>query len=232
VNPQQRQPTLARARLAALFSAVALVACGGGGDSDTPPPVGVPSPPPAPAPAPVESAFATPVSATATSESGAIDKYSYAEKGGELTAGELTYDSGAVGYSVTLAAAQAYAGAAIRYYAPGNTGSAPRTTFDASGFSKLKISLASTTDATLTIKLQPNPLSGDGCTATATALVTGTMAELVIDLDDESFPLPGHCSAGTALDAVKTGLYAIDVINGATTAGQHALQVAGVTFVE
>jgi hypothetical protein len=177
-----------------------------------------------------DTAFATPVSTSATAESGAVTTYSFAETSGDLSAGSVSYAAGAVGFSATLAKQQGYAGAAIRYYAPDNTGAAPATPFDASGYSKLKIQLASSTDATLTVKLQPNPLSGDGCTATATAIVSATMAELVIDLDSASFPLPGYCSAGTTVDAVKAGLYAIDIVNGGASAGTHDLQVGSVKF--
>jgi hypothetical protein len=195
--------------------------------SPTPAPAPAPEPPPPP---PADTAFATPASAGATAESGEVSSYSFAEKAGDLTAGDTTYASGVVSFSTTLAATQGYAGAAIRYYAPANTGAAPQTPFDASDYSKLKIELASGTDATLSIKLQPNPLSADGCTATATAVVSSTMAELVIDLDSASFPLPSYCSAGTTVDAVKTGLYAIDVVNGAASAGTHDLRVGSVKF--
>lgn len=246
MNPQQRRSTVVPARLFALFAAAALTtACGGGGDAaapaatptpasvstPTPPP---PPPPPAPAPEPppppADTAFATPASASATAESGEIISYSYAATPGDLTAGDTTYASGVVSFSATLAAPQGYAGAALRYYAPSNTGAAPAAPFDASGYSKLKIELASSTDATLSIKLQPNPLSGDGCTATATAIVSATMAELVIDLDSASFPLPGYCTAGTGVEAVKAGLYAIDIVNGAASAGAHDLRVGSVKF--
>jgi hypothetical protein len=235
---QQQFSTRSSGMLAALFSAVMLAACGGGGDSPAPAPTPAstpvptpppPPPPPPPAPAPSDTAYATPTSATGTAESGTIDSYSFAEKGTQLTAGSLSYASGLVSFSTTLSAAQAYAGAAIRLYSPANTGGSPVTNFNASSFTKLKIQLRSSTDATLTIKLQPSPVSADGCTATAQAIVNSTTSELVIDLNDASFPLPDYCNGtGTKVGTVKAGLYAIDVVNAATTAGTHDLSVGTV----
>lgn len=229
-----------RSALAALFSAALLAACGGGGDSSTaaptpaPTPAAVPTPPPpppppAPAPAPADLAFATPTSATDTSEAGKIDTYTFAEHGAQLTPGTVSFASGEVSFGSTLAAAQAYAGTAVRLYAPGNTGSAPVAAFNGSSATKLKIKLRSSTDALLTIKLQPSPVAADGCTATAQAVVNSTTAELVIDLNETSFPLPDYCNGvGSKVASVKAGLYAVDVVNSATTAGAHDLSVGTV----
>lgn len=225
MNSQHTLSPKTRAALAALFSAVALAACGGG-DSTTEPP------PPPPPPAPVDTPFATPDSATTTAEAGAIETYSFAEKAGEQTTTDVVYDAGTVSAGSTLAGDQAYAGLGLRYYAPGNTVGGTATPFDATGFTKMKITLASTTDGTLNIKLQPNPVSADGCTATATALVSATATEVEINLDSTSFPLPSYCTSGTTVDAVKAGLYAIDIVNAGTTAGDHDMKVGAVAFVE
>jgi hypothetical protein len=76
------------------------------------------------------------------------------------------------------------------------------------------------------VKLQPSPLAGDGCTATADVVVDDALTEVVIDLDDESFPLPAYCNgSGTAVGSVKTGLFAIDVINPAVNAGAHEVSI-------
>lgn len=200
---------------AALFSAVMLTACGGGGDNP-------PAAAPAPAPAAIETAFATPLNATDTAEAGKIEAYAYAEKSNELTAGTPGFSVGAVNYSATLAGTQAYAGVAVRYYAPANTGSAPVTAFNASAFTQLKIQVRSSSDALLLIKLHPSTLAADGCTATASAVVSATLSEIVIDLNAASFPLPAYCNgSGSAIAAVKAGLYAVDVINTAVNAGTH-----------
>jgi len=219
--------------LAALFGAAALTACGGGGSStptpaaSAPPSAPVPAPPSGPSPGDV--AFATPASATDTKEAGKIDTYSFAEKGNQLTAGTVAYAAGEVDFSATLSASQAYAGTAIRAYAPGNTGAAPVAAFNASGFTKLKIQLKSTSDGVLSIKLQPSPVAGDGCTATAQAIVNSTLSELVIDLNDTMFPLPDYCNGtGSKVGTLKAGLYAIDVMNAATGAGSHDLGVGSV----
>lgn len=219
--------------LAALFSAVALAACGGGGSgspspaASAPPPAPVPAPPSGPSSADV--AFATPASATDTSEAGKIETYSFAEKGNQLVPGTVTYASSEVSFSASLSGDQAYAGTAIRVYAPGNTGAAPVSAFNASGFTKLKIQLKSSSDGVLSIKLQPSPVAADGCTATAQAIVNATQSELVIDLNDTMFPLPDYCNgAGSKVGSVKAGLFAIDVINSATSTGSHDLAVGTV----
>lgn len=223
--------------LTALFSAVALTACGGGGSStptpaaSAPPSAPVPAPVPAPPSGPSSSdvAFATPSSATDTSEAGKIETYSFAEKGNQLTAGTATFASGEVDFGASLSGDQAYAGTAIRVYAPGNTGAAPVTAFNASGFTKLKIQLKSSSDGVLSIKLQPSPVAGDGCTATAQAIVNSTLSELVIDLTDTMFALPDYCNGtGSKVGTVKAGLFAVDVINAATTTGSHNLSVGTV----
>jgi len=217
--------------LVTLFATVALTACGSGDDDDTvattPP---VTAPPPVGAPA-TDTAFATPVNATDTAEVGKIDLYAFAEKGNEQTVGAVSFANGAATLSTSLTGAQAFAGAALRLHAPNNTGVAPVTAFNASTYGKLHLQLKSTTDATLTIKLQPNPVAADGCTATAEALVSATQSEIVIDLNATRFPLPDYCNgAGTTLAAVQSGLFAVDVINSATTAGAHDLTVGRLSF--
>ncbi|KQV95188.1 hypothetical protein [Rhizobacter sp. Root1221] len=226
-----------QAGLLALFAAVALTACGSGDDETTPtatPPVSAPpaGTPPAPAPAPATSTpFATPMNSTDTSEVGKVETYAFAEKSNEQTLGAVSFAAGAVTFATSLTGAQAFAGAALRLYAPNNTGTAPITPFNASSFGKLRIELKSSTDATLTIKLQPNPVAADGCTATAQALVNSTQSEVVIDLDSTSFPLPEYCNgAGSAVAAVKAGVFSVDVINSAVSAGAHDLSVGRVSF--
>lgn len=218
--------------LAALFCAVGtLAACGGSGSSTPVPPA--PAPAPAPGPATSETAFATPVNATDTGEAGKIETYAFAEKSNEQTPGTAQFADGAVSHGAALTAAQAFAGVALRVYAPGNTGAAPVTAFDASTFTQLKIQLRSSTDAVLSLKLQPAPVSADGCTATAQAVVNATLTELTIDLNDASFTLPDYCNgAGTALATVKGGLFAIDVINAATNAGAHDLAIGTVKLTK
>jgi len=144
----------------------------------------------------------------------------------------VSYASGTETFSATLAAAQSYAGAAIRVYGPGNTSGGSATPLDASAYSQLRIHLASSTDGTLTIKLQPAPVAPDGCVPTATALVSATVSEFVIDLNDASFAVPGYCPAPTStLHQMLAGLYAIDVINDATAAGAHDVVVGSVSLV-
>jgi hypothetical protein len=158
--------------------------------------------------------------------------YAYAATASSQTAGSVTYASGAVSFGASLAADQSYAGAALRLYAPGNTAGGTAAPINATSYSALRIHLASTTDGTLTIKLQPSPVAPDGCTPTATAVVSATLSEFVIDLNDASFPLPSYCTASTTtLHQVLSGLYAVDVINGAANAGTHDVVVGSVSLV-
>ena len=196
-----------------------------------PAPAPVPAPAPAPAPAP-DTAFATPLDAADTAEGGAVASYAYAATAADQTAGSVTYAGGAETFSAALAAAQAYAGAALRLYAPGNTTAGTAAPLDASAFMHLRIHLASTTDGTLTLKLQPSPVAPDGCVPTAQAVVSATLSEFVIDLDDASFALPSYCAPSpTTLHQMLTGLYAVDVINDAAGTGTHDVVVGSVSLV-
>ncbi len=221
--------TRSASTLAVLFTAVMLAACGGGGEppaagSPSPAPAPAPAPGPAPSPSPSDLPFATPASTTATTETGGIETYQYAENAGAQTPGTPAFAGGAVSYSAALGSAQAYAGTAVRFHAPNNTA------VNASAYGRLKIQLRSGTDALLLVKLQPTPVAGDGCTATAEAMVSATLTELVIDLNTTSFPLPAHCATGTTVSAVRAGLFAVDVINAASTAGNHDLSVGSISL--
>jgi len=120
----------------------------------------------------------------------------------------------------------------LRLYAPGSTSGGTPVPMDASGFSKLRIHLASTTDGTLTIKLQPSPVAPDGCAPMVQTVVSGTLSEFVIDLTDATFALPGYCTASTTtLHQRLTGLYAVDVINDAKSAGSHDVTVGSVSLI-
>lgn len=234
------------ARIGALMGLVAslgLAGCGGNDDAPTPappppaptpaptPPPPPPPPPPAPTPTP-DTAFATPADAADTAEGGDVVSYTFAATGSDQVASSVAYASGTETFSATLAAPQSFAGAALRLYAPGNTASGTAAPIDASGFSKLRIHLASTTDATLTIKLQPAPVAADGCAPTAQALVSASVSEFVIDLNDATFTLPSYCAASaTTLHQRLAGLYAVDVINDATGAGAHDLVVGAISLV-
>ena len=231
--------------LMGLVASMGLAGCGGDGDAASPAPspapaeAPTPAPPPAPAPAPTpaptptpDTAFATPLTAADTAEGGSVDSYAYAATTTDQAAGSVTYAAGAETFSAVLAADQSYAGAALRLYAPGNTSSGTAAPLDASAFTQLRIHLASTTDGTLTIKLQPAPVAADGCVPTAQAVVSATLSEFVIDLDAASFALPSYCAASaTTLQQRLAGLYAIDVINDAATAGTHDVVVGSVALV-
>jgi hypothetical protein len=144
----------------------------------------------------------------------------------------VTVLSGAASYSATLAAMQGYAGAAIRMFAPGNMEGGTVSPINASTFSQLRIHLASTTDGTLTLKLQPSPVAADGCAPTAQALVSASLSEFVINLDDATFSLPSYCGASSmTLQQRLAGLYAIDVINDASTVGVHDVVVGSISLV-
>jgi hypothetical protein len=161
-----------------------------------------------------------------------VGSYAFAATGSDQTAGSVTYASGAETFSATLAATQAYAGAALRLYAPGNTATGAATPLDASAYKQLRLHLASTTDGTLTIKLQPSPVAPDGCVPTTQAVVTPTLSEFVINLDSATFALPSYCAASTTtLQQMLAGLYTIDVVNDAAGAGAHDLVVGSISLV-
>jgi hypothetical protein len=222
--------TRASRMVAVLFSAVLMAACGGGGDSPapaapTPSPAPSPSPAPGPAPSPADAAFATPTDTSTTAQAGGIETYQFAENGAAQTPGTPAFAASAVSYSTSLSSAQGFAGTALRLYAPNNTA------FDASAYTQLRIQVSSSTDAVLLVKLQPTPVSPDGCTATAQAMVSATLGEVVIDLNSTSFPLPAHCTTGTTVNTVRAGLLAVDVVNPAATAGAHDLAVGSISLV-
>jgi hypothetical protein len=161
-----------------------------------------------------------------------VTSYAFAANGSDQTAGSVTYASGAETFSASLAALQGYAGAALRLYAPGNTAGGAATPLNVSAYTQLRLHLASTTDGTLTIKLQPSPFAPDGCVPTAQAAVTSTLSEFVINLDAASFALPSYCNgSGTTLQQLLAGLYTIDVINDAVNAGPHDLVVGSASLV-
>lgn len=158
--------------------------------------------------------------------------YAFAATSTDQTPATVTYALSTLTFSASLAHDEGYAGAALRLYAPGNADTSAATPLDASGFSRLRIHLASTTDGALAIKLQPSPVAADGCAPTARALIGPTTAEFVIDLDDASFALPSYCTASaTTLRQMLKGLYAIDVINDATSAGPHDVVVGTISLV-
>jgi hypothetical protein len=75
-------------------------------------------------------------------------------------------------------------------------------------------------------------VAADGCAPTAQALVSATVAEFVINLDDATFALPSYCAAsGMTLAQRLAGLYAIDIINAASTAGVHDVVVGSMSLV-
>jgi hypothetical protein len=177
-------------------------------------------------------AFATPSDAGNTAEGGSVISYAYAATGSDQTAGTVSYAAGAESFSATLASAQGYAGAALRMYAPGNAAGGTATPADASGFSQLRVHLASTTDGTLTIKLQPSPIAADGCVPTAQAIVSATLSEFVIDLNDATFAVPSYCAAPSkTLHQMLAGLYAIDIINDAAGAGNHDVVAGSISLL-
>jgi len=161
-----------------------------------------------------------------------VTSYAFAATGSDQTVGSVTYASGTETFSASLAATQGFAGAALRLYAPGNTAGGTAAPMNASLYTQLRLHLASTTDGTLTIKLQPSPVAPDGCVPTAQAVVTSTLSEFAINLDATSFAVPSYCNgSGTTLQQALAGLYTIDVINDAVSAGAHDLVVGSASLV-
>jgi hypothetical protein len=141
----------------------------------------------------------------------------------------ITYDADAIEYSDTIAGGAA-ADMSVRYYAPGQVPGGPPTTFDASNFHRLKLQLASTTDAVLSIRLVPDLGAAEECTAVTSVLVDAHTTELELDLDASTFSLSEHCVAGTDIAALKAAIGAIDIVNPATAAGAHDFRVGVARF--
>jgi hypothetical protein len=168
--------------------------------------------------APAEFTFGTPASA---------DRY--AALSHEPLPDSITYDAQAIEYSETIEHEGAPVDMSVRYHAPGQVPGGPRTTFDASTFQKLKIQLASTTDAVLAIRLVPDSFD-ERCGATASVLVDAHSTELELDLNASTFSLSEHCAPGIDVASLKAALLAIDIVNPATAAGAHDFRVGAARF--
>jgi hypothetical protein len=142
----------------------------------------------------------------------------------------ITYDAQAIEYSDTIDGDGATADMSVRYHAPGQVPGGPRTTFDASSFNKLRLQLASTTDAVLTIRLVSDSVATEECAATASVLVDANSTELELDLDGSMFSLSEHCAADTDVATLKAAILAIDIVNPATAAGAHDFRVGAARF--
>jgi hypothetical protein len=170
------------------------------------------------APAPAEVIFGTPSSA---------DRF--AAMSAEPLPASITYDADAIEYSATIEDGAA-ADMSVRYYAPGQVPGGPPTTFDASNFRMLRLQLASTTDAVLSIRLVSDPVAAEQCAAVASVLVDAHTTELELDLNASTFSLSEHCAAGTDLAALKAAIGAIDIVNPTTVAGAHDFRVGVARF--
>lgn len=229
----------ALASLVMLMSATALVACGGGDD-------------PAPAAAapgggggsgPV--AFATPASASATSQSGFVNPYT--STNGTYTPGTPAAGTSSVTMSGTLSGVpnNGYAAVAVEMTAPNNASMNPTTpaTFNASSYTNALIELSSSDATSVDVKLLPtyanmpsrSPNGNDGCIPVAT--VTGiTSTPTVKTVPLSAFAIPSWCS-GAALGAttqtaavVTPVLFAIGVANTSTANGTHDITVGTIKF--
>jgi hypothetical protein len=169
--------------------------------------------------APAEVTFGTPSSA---------DRF--AALSSEPLPDSITYDADAIDYSATIEDGEVV-DMSVRYYAPGQVPGGPPTTFNASRFHKLRLQLASVTDAVLTIKLvSSDSVVAEDCAATTSVLVDSNTTELELDLDASTFSLSEHCAAGTDVAALKAAIAAIDIVNPSTAAGAHNFRVGVARF--
>jgi hypothetical protein len=209
----------AQAPTTALAPALARIATpdGAASTADLPAP---PRPLPVSAPsAPAEVIFGTPSSA---------DRF--AALSSEPLPDSITYDADAIDYSATIEDGAAV-DMSVRYYAPGQVPGGPRTTFNASNFRKLRLQLASVTDAVLTIKLvSSDPFVAEECAAATSVLVDAHTTELELDLNASTFSLSEDCAAGTDVTALKAAIAAIDIVNPSTAAGAHNFRVGVARF--
>lgn len=153
----------------------------------------------------------------------------YAAMSHEPLPDSITYDAQAIEYSETIEHDGASVDMSVRYHAPGQVPGGPRTTFDASSFQKLKIQLASTTDAVLAIRLVPESFD-ERCAAMASVLVDAHSTEFELDLNASTFSLSEHCAPGTDVATLKAALVAIDIVNPATATGAHDFRVGAARF--
>lgn len=228
-----------------LIATSMLTACGGSSDeapTPTPPVSGNPDPvppvtPPVTPPASaIEVAFGSIAAGKSTTEGGIVSDYAYSEKAGKYVITPYDSVAGSVTLVGTLSDTNSYAGIAARIQAAGNLNpdavAADRKTIDASTRQKLVLTLSSSTDTALQVRLQPKAAPESGCAVQADITVSATPTEYVLNLNTDTFKLPSWCAStdGESLAATLAGLFAVDVINPAAQAGKHDIRVGAIGF--
>lgn len=171
------------------------------------------SKPAAPTPVVTPAAAATAIvsfsSTTATAQGGAVDAFSYSEKPGDATLGNLSIASGAVRVTGKLGAEKGSTWGGIGLIA--GTAAAEKT-IDIAGKGSLRIKLASATASTLRVRIMGTDKAtrDNGCYPVAVQKVSAELREYSIPLS--SFAPEAYCAAmGRSMSAVAGAVAAIEV---------------------
>lgn len=168
---------------------------------------------PAAAPAAVAPAAATPIvsftSATTTAQGGSVDAFSYSEKPGDATLGNVSFTNGAVRATGKLGAEKGSTWGGIGLIAGVAAG---EKTVNIAGKTNLRIKLASATASTLRVRIMSTDKAtrDNGCYPVAVQKVTAELTEYSIPLS--SFAPEAYCAAmGRSISAVSGAVASIEV---------------------
>lgn len=165
------------------------------------------------APAAVSPAAATPIvsftSATTTAQGGSVDAFSYSEKPGDATLGNVTFANGAVRATGKLGAEKGSSWGGIGLIAGVAAG---EKTVNIAGKTNLRIKLASATASTLRVRIMSTDKAtrDNGCYPVAVQKVTAELREYSIPL--ATFAPEGYCAAmGRSIATVTGAVASIEV---------------------
>ena len=129
-----------------------------------------------------------------TAQGGRLYNYVYSDKADAVTISAVvkTPTSFSSDYTLPSSGTNVYAGATVVVEGKPNS---PSPATDVSGFSKIRIQLASSAATSLQIKLagSDNTVLNNGCYPVAVVPVTSTLKEVVLDLNEATFALRGYC---------------------------------------
>jgi|GEM_PF-4788471 len=129
-----------------------------------------------------------------TAQGGRLFNYVYSEQANAVSISAIvkTPISFSSDYTLPSSGTNAYAGATVVVEGKPNS---PAPATDVSGFSKIRIQLASSAATSLQIKLagSDNTVLNNGCYPVAVVPVTSTLTAIVLDLNDATFALRGYC---------------------------------------
>lgn len=148
-------------------------------------------------------------SATSTAQGGAVDAFSYSEKAGDATLGNVTFADGVTRVTGKLGGEKGSTWGGIGLIAGTAAGD---KTIDISGKANLRIRLASATATTLRVRLMGADATtrGNGCYPVAVQKVTAEVTSYTIPLS--AFAPEGYCgSMGRSIGTVSAALASVEV---------------------